>query len=437
MCVSIFAGCANGPAEDANLISAKDYLFALYKDNNPKTAADFTVYSKVMVGDVAYPITWTADAGDNVKIIPGETMTTIDINEETETEIKYTLTATLTNEAGETASVSFNYTIPAKATTSEGGATLYFPADQKYITGKEYAYTSSSGTTKMELILSDSKADAVALTVQENDDNTVSFIAEGKYLFCDGTNVNFTATADDNTKFVLEPAAGDNQYFIKCAVANYNGKAQYLEVYSGYLTCYGMNADKADIYTFELSDTTGANGKLEAAGTTPPVTEPTQPTTPTTQPTTAPTTAPTTKPTTPAPSVQGKLAASLDMLGTTTRVSRTDNQTVHAANGITYTNDKASSTTNNYDQQKNYSTRAYKSSTIKIEYTGMVKIVFTLDDFNNGDYLDGFDGMEVSGATITRDNDVVTITFASATNVFQSAELLHQVRIEKIDVYTA
>ena len=66
----------------------------------------------------------------------------------------------------------------------------------------------------------------------------------------------------------------------------------------------------------------------------------------------------------------------------------------------------------------------------------MAAIVFTLDDFSDGRYLTGFDGMEVAGATITRNGDTVTITFASATDVFQSAELPAQVRIESIDVYT-
>ena len=67
----------------------------------------------------------------------------------------------------------------------------------------------------------------------------------------------------------------------------------------------------------------------------------------------------------------------------------------------------------------------------------MVAIVLHLDNYNNGQYLVGFDGMEVAGATITRDADVVTITFASSVNVFQSPELAAQTRINSIDVYTA
>ena len=117
-----------------------------------------------------------------------------------------------------------------------------------YITASEYLYTSSSGNTKMELVISENKADAVELTLRVNEDGTVTFVTnEGKFLFCDASNVKFVSAESDNSKFVLEATEGG--YFIKCAVANYNGKAQYLEVYKGYLTCYGMGSD-VSIYTF-------------------------------------------------------------------------------------------------------------------------------------------------------------------------------------------
>jgi len=310
------------------------------------------------------------------------------------------------------------------AAPADGKVVISFPKENKYITGAQYAYTSSSGKTKIELTLSENKADAIALEKITNSDGTVSFKAGSKYLFCDATDVKFADAQSDNTKFVLEATNGG--YFIKCAVANYQGKAQYLEVYSGYLTVYSKYDDSdASIYTFKLDNATGANGTITApeggnsgnsgntgnTGNTGNSGE--------------------------TGTITGKLAASLDMMGTTNLVSRTTTQTVYKANNITYTNDKASSQTDNYDQKGTYAARAYQSSTIKIEYTGMVAIVFTLDDFTDGKYLTGFDGMEVAGATISRNGDKVTITFASATNVFQSAELLKQVRIETIEVYTA
>ena len=61
--------------------------------------------------------------------------------------------------------------------------------------------------------------------------------------------------------------------------------------------------------------------------------------------------------------------------------------------------------------------------------------MFTLDDFQSGKYLTGFDDMTIDGATIKRDNDVVTITFNSAVTTFTTGNLNAQVRIEKIDLY--
>ena len=128
-------------------------------------------------------------------------------------------------------------------------------------------------------------------------------------------------------------------------------------------------------------------------------------------------------------------AASLDLTGNANLVSGSGAQNIFAANGITFTNDKASSSSD-LTVQASYAQRAYKGSTIKIEYTGMTKIVLTLDDYSDGKYLTGLDGMTVEGATIVRNNDVVTIYLATACDAFQSADLLGQIRIEKIDIYT-
>ena len=129
--------------------------------------------------------------------------------------------------------------------------------------------------------------------------------------------------------------------------------------------------------------------------------------------------------------------AVLNLTGNANLVSGSAAQNVFAANGITFTNDKASSSSD-LTVQATLSQRAYQSSTVKIEYPGMTKIVITFDDYesNGKTYMAGFDGMTVAGATITRDNDVLTIVFDAATDVFQSGELASQVRIEKIEVYT-
>ena len=131
---------------------------------------------------------------------------------------------------------------------------FYCPKDSKYITGTEYFYSNKS---KMELTLSADKADAVVMEKVTNADGSVSFVANGKYLFCDGTHVEFVSAQSDNTKFVIEDA--DGGVYIRCFSANYNGKPQYLEVYSGYLTCYSMTATVAD-FLLVIESADGANG---------------------------------------------------------------------------------------------------------------------------------------------------------------------------------
>ena len=131
-------------------------------------------------------------------------------------------------------------------------------------------------------------------------------------------------------------------------------------------------------------------------------------------------------------------SAVLDLMGNANLVSGSAQQNIFAANGITFTNDKASSTSD-LTVQASYAQRAYAGSTIKIEYPGMTKIVITFDDYSpdgTKTYMAGLDGMTVEGATFSRENDVLTITFAAPTNVFQSTALTSQVRIEKIEVYT-
>ena len=127
---------------------------------------------------------------------------------------------------------------------------IYYPAGQQYVTGTEYLYTKNNGSQKYELVLSEREEDAVSFLYVENADGTITFAtSDGKYLMADGTNVRLVDAQGDNTKFVLETAT--NGYYIKCANATHSDKAQYLEVFGGYLTCYGMGSDTS-IYTFQL-----------------------------------------------------------------------------------------------------------------------------------------------------------------------------------------
>lgn len=126
----------------------------------------------------------------------------------------------------------------------------------------------------------------------------------------------------------------------------------------------------------------------------------------------------------------------LNMTGTSTRTEYSKDKLVHSANGITYTNNKGESTVDCYNQTGDYSARAYKGSTITITTEkAFLRIVFTLDDFRNGEFLNGFNGMTVEGATITQKNDIVTIVLSEAATTFTTAQLTAKIAIEKIELY--
>lgn len=135
---------------------------------------------------------------------------------------------------------------------------LVIKNDSKYVTDKIHNYTTSAGKAKVELELTDNKSAAATFQYIKNSDNTISFKTDSGYLYADGTDVKFVDTIGSNTKFVLEDVGSG--YYIKCANATFNGKPQYLEIYAGYLTCYGMGTNTAIYtFTFEQSDNTPVN----------------------------------------------------------------------------------------------------------------------------------------------------------------------------------
>ncbi len=289
LCMAIFAGCNNTDATPSDtdaatpsssaageendtgkesLSKATAFLFNMYKGSAEKgqpnrVANDFEVTGAVVVGGISYPIDWsvnvTAGSADDVTVVDGTSGNKkIDLNEKPAEETQFTLTATVSDDKGNSESVDFLYFIPAgPQIDTDKEIVIYYPNASQYMTAAVYEYTSKSGSTKNELILSEKKSDAVVLTVVEKDNGLVSFkTKDGKWLFCDGTNVHFAAAEGEYTLFTLE--AAENGNYIK-SQGTYKDNYQYLEVYNGYLTCYGLT-DSSDvkIYTFTFEDAEGA-----------------------------------------------------------------------------------------------------------------------------------------------------------------------------------
>ena len=123
LCLGLFAGCTGGNNQPTNgnttpsasLADAKEYLYAMYRDNDGTvTSRDYTRVGAVMIDGVSFAVTWTTDAPDYVTIAAGENnMVNFDIVEEPDEDVAYTITATIADAEGKTETVVFTHSILA------------------------------------------------------------------------------------------------------------------------------------------------------------------------------------------------------------------------------------------------------------------------------------------------------------------------------------
>ena len=207
LCLGALAGCNNAPVDDKPVVNAlenaKAYLFTMYKDLAPKTLRDFDLVGVVNIGGVSYTVEWTANVSEDlVKVVAGENKVTIDINEKPEEEVQYTLTATVKDAEGKTASTSFNFYIPGTAVASNGPAFVETPE-----AGKTYKYA----------------------LVQAEIGKTLYFVGS--------MNGNYLATSEDPTKAVdvtiEEVEGGVRFYFMDGETKTYIDIHEYTEGKAG------------------------------------------------------------------------------------------------------------------------------------------------------------------------------------------------------------
>ncbi len=514
------------PAEGPSLDDAASFLHKIYKDKKETTRTDFDVVAVVAIDGVKFPVAWTSD---NDKVVIRESTKTgyytVDLPDVNNEEFSYTLTATISNADGETASKSYTFKVPVidnsgiTSTPVEGVAYKLFllqgnenrryyalnntqnnenkfinttlnPKDgaeffvEKVDGGykvytevngvKNYIYVnvtrteSEDGTVKYSKFIGFSTEEGTVLTYSEKMGGTWTATIH-EMVWGIGTYNSFTTISVSEGSYFTPEKVGSSQFVMQFITAEYantleedklpdspsdaegilnqlygladgeqaigsftlTGKITALDNYNnptivveGFenmpVYCYRLSVENKVGDTITVTATTMKNygGTYEFMNCT---------------------------------LVSGgnqggnegddgetSENAVLDLMGNANLVSGSGEQNVFAANGITFTNDKASSTSA-LTVQASYAQRAYAGSTIKIEYPGMTKIVITFDDYSpdgTKNYMSGMDGMVVEGATFSRNNDVLTIIFAAATDVFQSTSLTSQVRIEKIEVFT-
>ena len=103
-------------APDENLESAIAYLKAFYKTvrSGDVTPSDYERLGSVFIATTKYEVDYSVDCDESVvKIVRGDNgMVTIDVNEDSEEEVPYVLTATITGTDGTKATLQWNHVVP-------------------------------------------------------------------------------------------------------------------------------------------------------------------------------------------------------------------------------------------------------------------------------------------------------------------------------------
>ena len=129
--LSLFAGCTLVPSDEdpttppeSYLDSAKNILYQKYKtaskDEIPEKKRDFELMTNIVVGGANHTVVWTIEvtSGDAsaIKLVAGtnaDYAQIVDVPDEPTEDILYTLTATISDYAGETVTISFKFKTPA------------------------------------------------------------------------------------------------------------------------------------------------------------------------------------------------------------------------------------------------------------------------------------------------------------------------------------
>ena len=186
LCISTLSACGQEPATndvnssetsvetsnvESDLASAKEYLTAMYRNAPSTNAKDFEVVGKLMVGETSYSIEWTADS-DTVKFVSNENnMVTVDIDEKNPEEVKFNLTAKISDANGNSESVSFAKRVPAAVVLTE---------DMSYEEIVNAAYTLEEGLSVAELATLKGTISAIDTPYNPDYKNiTVKIVVEG------------------------------------------------------------------------------------------------------------------------------------------------------------------------------------------------------------------------------------------------------------------
>ena len=198
------------PGDPEGLAAALEYVKTIYKNAGGLTPKDFTRIGTVPVGTTMFEIVWTASVGeDMVKIVRGaDGMVTIDVNEEASEETPYTLTATITDAAGNSVSHSWEHAIPAHLGVADILDAAYALASGESL---PYEATLTGVITSIDTLWSDEyKNITVTIAMEGHEDRPVQcyrLAGDGAKDLAVGDTITVTGTLT-NYKGLIEFAQG-------------------------------------------------------------------------------------------------------------------------------------------------------------------------------------------------------------------------------------
>ena len=152
LCVSVFAACKKEepqpepqPSVTYDVAAAAEYVEGLYKEDLGTTAADFNVVPQVRVAGATYTVTWSVDTDKvTVEVSEDGKTVTINVDEKSNEEVAYVLTATVKAPDDTTATASFNCNVPKYAVNSHADYMAAQKDDELTIEGIVVAINSVS-----------------------------------------------------------------------------------------------------------------------------------------------------------------------------------------------------------------------------------------------------------------------------------------------------
>ena len=219
----------DAPAPTGTVEDARNYVFNMYKGKVGTIMRDFDLVGSVNIDSVAYPIEWTvavtAGSEEDVKVVANDNGTvTVDINEEPVEALAFTLTATVKDAEGKTASADFAFAVDAIAATGtmyvevpEVGVPYKFALEQNglatpatlYFTGEKsgnYLATSSNVLDAVDVIWEETEG---GYNITFMDGDVKKYVVISTYTKDDGTlNKTQDITTEPGVPFTWDAERG-------------------------------------------------------------------------------------------------------------------------------------------------------------------------------------------------------------------------------------